>query len=97
MLPADNLLTGTIPTSYSALNPTLTQVSIGGNLFEGNLYPFADAQPQNTNVTYLPHMCGMVPVGVLFGAGYDAYNSPGLGLPCPDEVANGWPDVPDDF
>jgi hypothetical protein len=73
------------------------QVSIGGNLFSGNLYPFADAQPQNTNVTYLPHACGMVPNGLLFAPGYDTVGSPGLGLPCPDELANGWPNVVDDF
>ena len=73
------------------------QVSIGGNLLEGSLYPFAQAQPQNTNLTYLPRACGMVPVGLLFAVGYDAAGSPGLGLPCPDELANGWPDVADGF
>eukprot|EP00887_Chlorella_sp_A99_P003867 scaffold11.g3867.t1 len=72
------------------------QISIGGNQFEGNLYPFAEAQPQNTNLTYLPNACGMVPAGLLFAAGYDAVGSPGLGLPCADE-ARGWPDVPLDF
>lgn len=77
--------------------PPALQISIGGNLFTGALYPFAEAQPQNTNVTLLPHMCGMVPVGILFAAGYDAYGSPGLGLPCPVEVAGGWPDVLDGF
>ncbi len=77
--------------------PCRPQVSIGGNLFEGPLYPFAQAQPQNTNLTFLPHACGMVPVGLMFAAGYDAAGSPGLGLPCPDELASGWPDVPDGF
>ena len=32
---ADNQLEGTIPPSYSRLNPRLTQVSIGGNKFSG--------------------------------------------------------------
>ena len=71
-------------------------MSIGGNQFTGDLYPFAGAQPQNTNLTFLPKMCGMVPTGLMFGAGYDATGSPGLGLPCPGEVARGWPAVVDD-
>lgn len=39
----------------------------------------------------------MVPAGIMFGAGYDLAGSPGLGLPCPDEVAGGWPALPLDF
>ena len=92
-----NELTGPIPTNYTALAPRLTQVSLGGNKFTGNLYPFAETQLLNTNVTFLPQMCGMVPVGMMFGSGFDLIGSPGLGLPCPDEVANGWPVPPLDF
>lgn len=69
----------------------MTQLSIGGNGFEGNLYNFANVRAQNTNITYLPKMCGMVPVGVEYGNGFDLNGSPGLGLPCADEVSGGWP------
>ncbi|GAB4817666.1 hypothetical protein N2152v2_004712 [Parachlorella kessleri] len=93
----DNQLEGTIPPSYSRLNPRLTQVSIGGNKFSGNLYTLATAQLQSTNITYLPSMCGMVPAGFLFANGFDLAGSPGLGLPCPEEVQHGWPEPVDDF
>ena len=90
----DNQLSGPIPENFTALAPRLTQVSIGGNAFSGPLYPFAETQLLNTNVTYLPNMCGMVPVSIMFASGFDLIGSPGLGLPCPDEVANGWPEPP---
>lgn len=48
---------------------------------------------QNGNITFLPNMCGMIPVGIMFANGYDIGGSPGLGLPCADEVANGWPNA----
>ena len=35
-----------------------------------------------------PGLCGMVPLGVRFGHGFNFYNT-GLGMPCPDELANG--------
>ena len=63
----------------------------------GNLYTLAAAQLQSTNITYLPSMCGMVPTGFLFANGYDLAGSPGLGLPCPEEVQHGWPEPVDDF
>jgi hypothetical protein len=93
----DNELSGPIPENYTALAPRLTQVSLGGNKFTGNLYPFAETRLLNTNLTYLPQMCGMVPVGMMFSSNFDLIGSPGLGLPCPDEVANGWPVPPLDF
>jgi hypothetical protein len=34
----------------------------------------------------------MVPVGVRFAHGFNPLNTR-LGLPCPDEVANGWQDL----
>ncbi|KAL4421364.1 hypothetical protein ABPG75_010655 [Micractinium tetrahymenae] len=85
------------PLRLACTTSRLRVISIGGNLFSGTLYPFSEALPQNTNVTLLPHMCGMVPSGILFATGYDAYGSPGLGLPCPEELAGGWPDVADGF
>ena len=93
----DNQLSGEIPPSYADLAPHLTQVAIGGNAFSGNLYPFSDTQLLNVNITYLPQMCGMVPVGLMFASGYDLIGSQGLGLPCPDEVAQGWPEPAIDF
>lgn len=93
----DTQLSGDIPPSYASLAPRLTQVAIGGNNFSGNLYPFSEAQLLNVNITYLPKMCGMIPVGLMFASGYDIIGSPGLGLPCPDEVANGWPEPAIDF
>jgi len=93
----DNELSGSIPSDYAALAPRLTQVAIGGNQFTGNLYPFAETQLLNVNVTHLPKMCGMVPVGMAFASGFDLAGSPGLMLPCPDEVANGWPEPKFDF
>lgn len=36
--------------------------------------------------------CGMVPVGLRFAHGFNYANS-GLGLPCPEEAANGWVDL----
>ena len=95
-VPADNQLTGTIPDGYSRLSPTLTQISIGGNELAGSLYAFAAAQPQSVNVTFLPKACGMVPIGIAFGNGFDLTGSPGLGLPCPDELG-GWPALPSPF
>lgn len=38
-----------------------SQVSIGGNQIEGNLYPFADVQPQNVNVSSAEPLCGSIP------------------------------------
>lgn len=52
---------------------------------------FSEVSLQNGNITFLPKMCGMIPEGILFANGYDIGGSPGLGLPCPDEVADGWP------
>lgn len=63
----------------------------------GNLYTMAGAQLQSTNLTYLSSMCGMVSVGFAFANGFDLVGSPGLGLPCPEEVQAGWPDPADDF
>jgi hypothetical protein len=34
----------------------------------------------------------MVPVGLRFAHGFNYANS-GLGLPCPEEAANGWVDL----
>jgi len=93
----DNEMSGTVPDEYAALAPRLTQVSIGGNGFNGTLYPFAETQLLNVNVTFLPGMCGMIPVGMAFASGFDLTGSPALGLPCPDEVANGWPAPKIDF
>ena len=36
--------------------------------------------------------CGMVPVGVRFAHGFNPHNTR-LGLPCADELANGWLDL----
>lgn len=74
-----------VPTSH-----THTLLSL---LHTGDLYNFAEVSLQNGNITYLPKMCGMIPVGIQFANGYDIGGSPGLGLPCPDEVANGWPNA----
>lgn len=87
----DNELTGTIPESYIDINSRLTQVSLGGNNFEGNLYPFRDVLVQNVNLTFLPQMCGMIPEGLLWGYGFDVGGSDGLGVPCSDEL-DGWPE-----
>lgn len=35
----------------------------------GDLYPLAGVHLQSTNITFLPHMCGMVPVGFAFANG----------------------------
>lgn len=35
-----------------------------------------------------PKLCGMVPVGARFGHGFSYFNTK-LGVPCPDEAANG--------
>ncbi|KAL6767975.1 hypothetical protein ACKKBF_B37320 [Auxenochlorella protothecoides x Auxenochlorella symbiontica] len=87
----DNELEGSFPDSYKNVNGRMTQLAIGGNKFEGTLYNFANVRAQNANLTYLPNMCGMIPVGIQFANGYDLGGSPGLGLPCPEEVAGGWP------
>ena len=36
--------------------------------------------------------CGMVPVGVRFAHGFNPLGTR-LGLPCPEELANGWQDL----
>lgn len=42
---------------------------------------------------YSPRLqCGMVPVGARYAHAYNPYRTQ-LGLPCPDEVANGWVDL----
>ncbi|KAL6766780.1 hypothetical protein ACKKBG_A37330 [Auxenochlorella protothecoides x Auxenochlorella symbiontica] len=89
----DNKLSGTFGETFKKVNPRMTQLAIGGNDFEGDLYNFAEVSLQNGNITFLPKMCGMIPVGIQFANGYDIGGSPGLGLPCPDEVANGWPNA----
>ena len=38
-------------------------------------------------------LCGMVPVGVRFAHGFNPHNT-GLGLPCPEELQQGWQEAP---
>lgn len=53
---------------------------------------FGGASPLPTPRARLALQCGMVPVGLRFAHGFNPRMT-GLGLPCPDEVANGWQDL----
>jgi hypothetical protein len=57
-------------------------------VFAGNLYSLAQHRMVSFSAHANPGLCGMVPLGVRFGHGFNFYNT-GLGMPCPDELANG--------
>lgn len=60
--------------------------------FSGNLYPLSRMSMSNFNAANNPGLCGMVPVGLRWGHGFNYYNTR-LGLPCPEELAGGWVDL----
>ncbi|KAH7623845.1 hypothetical protein Ndes2526B_g01091 [Nannochloris sp. 'desiccata'] len=83
-----NKMTGRIPQSLSNTRQQLSQLGIDNNDFEGDLYPLAKHQMISFLGHNNPKLCGMVPVGVRFAHGFNFYNT-GLGMPCPEEIANG--------
>ena len=85
---SNNSFTGEIPSSFSNLN-TLSQLEAHSNDLEGNLYALYDVNLINTEFRNNPKLCGMVPIGVRFAHGFN-YAGNSLGVPCPDEIENGW-------
>lgn len=83
-----NKMSGKIPESLSNTAAHLNQLGLDNNDFEGNLYPLAQHSMVSFTVHNNPKLCGMVPVGVRYGHGFNFYNT-GLGMPCPEELANG--------
>ncbi|KAG7668190.1 hypothetical protein KSW81_002089 [Nannochloris sp. 'desiccata'] len=83
-----NKMTGRIPQSLSNTRQQLSQLGIDNNDFEGDLYPLAKHQMISFLGHNNPKLCGMVPVGARFAHGFIFYNT-GLGMPCPEEIANG--------
>jgi len=85
---AKNKMHGSLPESFSATSEHLYQLLLDNNDFEGTLYSLAKHSMVSFSAHNNPKLCGMVPVGVRFAHGFNFYNT-GLGLPCPDEIANG--------
>ncbi len=83
-----NKMSGIIPRSFTNTQQHLSQLILDNNDFEGDLYPLAKHQLISFTGHNNPKLCGMVPVGVRFAHGFNYYNT-GLGMPCPDEIANG--------
>lgn len=83
-----NKMSGIIPRSLANTAPHLSQLILDNNDFEGDLYPLENHQLISFSGHNNPKLCGMVPVGVRFAHGFNFYNT-GLGMPCPDEIANG--------
>ncbi|KAI3425934.1 hypothetical protein D9Q98_007906 [Chlorella vulgaris] len=89
---SDNNFTGSIPSSLANTALHMSQLTLDGNDFEGDLYALSDHSMISFNAANNPRICGMVPVGLRFAHGFNYANS-GLGLPCPEETANGWVDL----
>ncbi len=58
----------------------------------GNLYAMSESSLIATGTANNPGLGGMIPVGVRFAHYFDPAGTQ-LGLPCPDEVENGWQDL----
>ena len=65
-----------------------------GLIGTGSLPPcrLSDHHFVNFDAHVNPGLCGMVPTGARFAHGFN-YANTGLGMPCPDELVNGWPDL----
>lgn len=83
-----NNMSGNIPRSFTKTQKQLSQLGLDNNDFKGDLYPLAKHQMIAFTGHNNPQLCGMVPVGVRFAHGFNFYNT-GLGMPCPEEIANG--------
>jgi len=83
-----NKMRGTIPRSFTKSQVQLSQLTLDNNDFKGDLYSLANHRMLSFSANSNPQLCGMVPVGVRFAHGFNFYNS-GLGMPCPEELANG--------
>ncbi len=83
-----NKMSGIIPRSFINTRKHLSQLGLDNNDFEGDLYPLKGHSMISFTGHNNPKLCGMVPVGVRFAHGFNFYNT-GLGMPCPEELANG--------
>ena len=85
---AKNKMSGSIPQSLANTAAHLHQLTLDNNNFQGNLYMLSKHQMVSFSAHENPKLCGMVPLGVRFGHGFNFHNT-GLGMPCADELANG--------
>ncbi|PNW84271.1 hypothetical protein CHLRE_04g227600v5 [Chlamydomonas reinhardtii] len=76
-----NHMQGTIPKEFSQLKKNLNTFEIASNDFSGDLMPLAEARPISVTVENNPQLCGMVPAGIRFAAGYNPAGTR-LGQPC---------------
>ncbi|KAG2427428.1 hypothetical protein HXX76_012364 [Chlamydomonas incerta] len=76
-----NNMYGTIPKEFSQLKKNLNTFEIANNDFSGDLMPLAEARPISVTLENNPQLCGMVPAGIRFAAGYNPYGTR-LGQPC---------------
>ena len=60
------------------------------------LPPHPHPTPHPTPHTSSSRLCGMVPMGVRFAHGFNHYATR-LGLPCPEELEEGWQDLSEEL
>lgn len=79
----NNALEGPVPSSFAneTLSRQLTQLHLAGNNLDGDLKALAGVRLFTASVHDNPGLCGMVPAGVRYAAGYNPVGTR-LGQPC---------------